>query len=389
MANKFWYLPLEIQKSRYTEQLCGKWIPDAFEKVAPDSMEFEMVEGDPVPSQIKVGHVLDATGRGKYSLTQVNKFLTEIEKGNVKDGDVIYLQDFWTPGVEAIWYALDLYGIDTEVYSMLHAQSVDEYDFTHKMKDWMRPYELGLDRASTGIFVGSSIHKDQLREAGFQAPIHTVSLPLGRDEVVSRMGEMTPYSQKENSVVFSSRLDWEKQPRFMMDVAKEFLKRNPDWNWYVTTSGKEFRSSEQDIVDKLYQLNEEQPRFKPLANLSKEEYYDTLKRSKIQFNSSLQDYVSWTLLEASVAGCNVVYPDFRSFPECVPDELRYGHQDKDDAVRKLEQTANVSFQHPEVGQVSHIADTGRLLEMYVMTNRHRDEVNVWKDYQDWDRKLRD
>ena len=44
----------------------------------------------------------------------------------VQDGDIIFLQDYWTQGVEAIWYALDLYGYkDIKVYTMCHAQSVD------------------------------------------------------------------------------------------------------------------------------------------------------------------------------------------------------------------------------------------------------------------------
>jgi hypothetical protein len=38
-----------------------------------------------------------------------------------------------------------------------------------------------LDKRMTGIFVGSTIHRDQLREAGFEAPIHVVSLPLHQE----------------------------------------------------------------------------------------------------------------------------------------------------------------------------------------------------------------
>jgi len=48
---------------------------------------------------------------------------------------------------------------------MCHAQSVDTYDFTYTMKEWMRPIELGYDKMFKygGIFVGSSIHKKQLK----------------------------------------------------------------------------------------------------------------------------------------------------------------------------------------------------------------------------------
>jgi hypothetical protein len=79
-------------------------------------------------------------------LSQCNNFLDKIRTAKVKDGDVIFLQDYWTSGIDSIFYALDSYGYkNIKVYAMLHAQSVDEYDFTYMMKDWMRFYELGLD----------------------------------------------------------------------------------------------------------------------------------------------------------------------------------------------------------------------------------------------------
>ena len=163
---KVFYFGLEPLKARYTYQLCKEWMPATFETYK-DKLQFIDIEGDFDPDQeIKVGAVLDAIGRGKYSLTQCERFLQHIYDGDVEDGDVIFLQDYWTPGLDAIWYALDLYGINVKVYGMLHAQSVDEYDFTYDMKDWMRPYELGLDKRLTGIFVGSSIHK-ALKRNGF------------------------------------------------------------------------------------------------------------------------------------------------------------------------------------------------------------------------------
>ena len=168
MKRNLFYFGLEPLKARYTYQLCKEWMPKTFEKY-DDKLNFIDVEGEFDPDcEIKVGAVLDAIGRGKYSLSQCQNFLQMLYNDKVQDGDIIFLQDYWTPGVEAIWYALDLYGYkNVKVYTMLHAQSVDEYDFTYPMRDWMRPYELGLDKRLTGIFVGSSIHKEQLRQAGF------------------------------------------------------------------------------------------------------------------------------------------------------------------------------------------------------------------------------
>ena len=76
--------------------------------------------------------------------------------------------------------------LNWNIYAMLHAQSVDEYDFTYPMRTWMRGFELGLDKRMTGIFVGSSIHKEQLREAGFESPIHVVSLPIHKQATLDK-----------------------------------------------------------------------------------------------------------------------------------------------------------------------------------------------------------
>lgn len=378
--NTFWYFPLEIQESRYTNQLCNFWIPDAFKNInnkLNNKFNFRSIKGKNVPSQIKVGQVLDATGRGKYSLSQVYNFLQEIENNKVKDNDIIYLQDYWTPGIEAIWYALDLYNIKVKVYSMCHAQSVDIYDFTYPMRKWMRLYELGLDKVSTGIFVGSSIHKQQLKKAGFSSPIHVVSLPLGLDEVSSRMGITNKNIKKSNSVIFSSRLDKEKQPEFMLEIAEKFLKDNPNWKWYITTSGKEFRSSIPNFVEKLKLKSKQIKNLYVLSNLTKEEYYELLKKSKIQFNCSLQDYVSWTLLEASTAGCDICYPNFRSFPECISKDRLYKHQDKDSALKLLNKM--VKEDKFKKHNMHIISNKGRLIEMEIMLNDIKKEYNIWKE----------
>ena len=109
MKRNVFYFGLEPLKARYTYQLCEEWMPKTFE-VYKDRLNFIPMPGEFDPDQeIKVGAVLDAIGRGKYSLTQCQNFLKMIYDGVVKDGDIIFMQDYWTPGLDAIWYALDLY----------------------------------------------------------------------------------------------------------------------------------------------------------------------------------------------------------------------------------------------------------------------------------------
>lgn len=374
MKRRLFYFGLEPLKARYTYQLCKEWMPATFEPYK-DRLEFIEVEGEFDPDQeIKVGAVLDAIGRGKYSLSQCNKFLQMIYDGTVRDGDIIYLQDYWTPGLDAIWYALDLYKINVKVYAMLHAQSVDEYDFTYPMSNWMRHYELGLDKRMTAIFVGSTIHKEQLRAAGFISPIHVVSLPIHKRATISKLPK--GIYDKKNVVVYSSRFDKEKNPFFMFKVAEEFLNNNPGWEWHVTTSGKEFRSMLPGVIDAMNSLAERQPRFKLLKGLTKEEYYTELATCRIQFNTSLQDYVSWTVIEATAFGADIVYPNFRSFPEFVDETRMYKAFDWRDALVVLHRAILSPRNHYDIVEKS---DLGRRMEGYIIANDYTNEICIWHE----------
>ena len=385
MTNKetptVWYFGLEPLKARYTYQLSKEWMPATFKPYEKaGKLTFVDVPGEyDLDQQIKVGAVLDAVGRGKFAMSQCSNFLDMLNIDQVKDGDVLFLQDYWHPGIESILYALDLYDINVKIYAMLHAQSVDEYDFTWPMRKWMRGFELGLDKRMAGIFVGSTVHRDQLREAGFEAPIHVVSLPLHKKLTQAKLPNFIPGKyKKENVVVYSSRLDKEKNPFFMMEVAKKFLKENNVWEWHVTTSGKEFKSMLPGVIEAMYKLAEEQPRFKLLNNLTKKEYYTELADAKIQFNSSLQDYVSWTVLESTTFGCDLVFPDFRSFPEFIPSDRMYKPFNVKSAVAVLNRvctgsSTGIYYNYPD------LADLGRRMEAYIIANDVTQEINVWHE----------
>jgi glycosyltransferase involved in cell wall biosynthesis len=372
---KLFYFGLEPLKARYTYQLSKEWMPATFEPYA-NELEFIDVEGEFDPDQqIKIGAVLDAVGRGKFAMSQCANFLDMLNRDEVKDGDIIFLQDYWHPGIESILYAIDLYGIDLKIYSMLHAQSVDEYDFTYPMRNWMRGFELGLDKRMTGIFIGSTVHKEQLREAGFTAPIHVVSLPIHKQATLSKLPGYNSLDKKD-VVVYSSRLDKEKNPFFMMEVAKEFLKQKPDFEWHVTTSGKEFRSMLPGAIDALNKLAEEEPRFKLLNGLTKEEYYTELATCKIQFNSALQDYVSWTVIEATAFGADIVYPNFRSFPEFVDSDRMYKPFDVQSAIDTIHDVLENIKTHYDIVDTS---DLGRQMEGYIIANDYDKEICVWHE----------
>lgn len=371
-----WYLPLEIVKSRYTEQLCKYWIPQGIKKYINKNDRYKVIKGESINTEIKVGCVLDATGRGIFSLTQVSNFLKEIRKGNVKDNDILYIQDFWTPGLEAIQYALDLYKIKLKVYSMCHAQSVDEYDFTYIMKDWIRYIEKGYDKLHKygGIFVASSIHKEQLKKIGFKSNIHVVSLPFGKNEVEKRIKNYK--KNNKNAIIFSSRLDKEKNPLFMLKIAKKFLKKYPNWKFYITTSGKELRSNMKGVISQIRNFAKLNDRFIIKERISKNNYYKLLCNCKIQLNTSFQDYVSWTVIEASICDCDLCYPNFRSFPEFILKDRMYKPWKINSVIQVLDNCIENPKQHKWIANISNY---GRLKECEIICNGNKKEINIWKE----------
>ena len=375
MKRKIFYFGLESLASRYTGQLTNEWAPTAFATFS-DKIEFVNIPGDVNEhGDVAVGMVLDAVGRGIYSMSQVQYFLNLIRKGQVKENDIVYFADYWTPGLESIFYALDLYKIkNVKFYARNWAQSMDEYDFTYGMRDWMRWYELGLDSKLSGIFCGSTEHKNLMVQAGFKTPIHVLNLPVHKQLTLAKSGNMN--FKKRNVVAYTSRLDKEKNPYFMLSVAEKFLDMHPEWEWVVTTSSSKLRSNVPGVTDAVYDLAKRNSRFKVHENLSKEQYYQVLGEASIQFNSALQDWVSFTCIEATMYGCDIVYPDFRSFKEFIPKDRKYHAFDVDDAVYTLSYAKDTLRNY---SYISDLADLGLHLEGYIMANDIETELNVWQE----------
>lgn len=380
------YLPLEPVQSRYTHDLCNEkdgWMTMTLRN-ARKWRAFHYVNPGVGGSRtdVKTGAVLDAYTRSVYSVAQCARVCRMIDDGLLKNGDVLYLQDFWTPGLEAILYCMELCKVKLNIFAMVHAQSVDQYDFTYPMRDWMRPIELGYARAMRGLFVASSIHKEQLQLAGVTTPIHVVSLPYDHKTAGKKYAVPGGDMAKLDQVIYSSRIDSEKQPEFMVEVAGKFLAERPDWKWVVTTSAAKLRSyNNPRAVTLLRQMAKRNKRFIIKEGLTKQQYHDELAVSRIQFNCSLQDYVSWTLIEAAHHCCMPVYPNFRSFPEALPPYCLYKAFNPISALSRLRQAADMrTFESIRASchdQVIESTSRGRQMIANRITAADTGEVNVW------------
>lgn len=318
---RIFYCPLEAYKERYTMQLSAPVTGWLERNWIAAGIDYVRVEGDRQhePVNITTGVALDAVGRSTMCFAQVIKLLDLLPTMN--EDDVIYFDDFWHPGIEAIAYAASVMGMPIpKMYANLWAQSVDEHDFTYPMRKWMRHFEKGFGELLAGIFVACPMLRALVVDGGI-APahkVHAVGHPFSSEEVKSRMPELP--ESRTDTVVFSSRWDTEKDPKFFLAVVDAVLKTRPDTNFVICSSHTTLRSNDQKLLDRLQaSIKRCKGRLMVFEGLSKEDYYATLADSKVQMNTALQDWISFTMLEASCAGTYPLYPNYRSFPEV----LRY------------------------------------------------------------------
>jgi len=169
--------------------------------------------------------------------------------------------------------------------------------------------------------------------------VHVVGLPFCSEEVLLRCPqgyrcliegkdfegnklknsagqEVNLWSPRKNQVVFSSRWDEEKCPEFFCELTDYVLQMKPETKFVVCTSAPQLRSNDPILLELADSYANKYPNnFEVKTGLSKEGYYQTLCESKVQFNCADQDWVSFTLLEASTCGCFPIYPRYKSFPE--------------------------------------------------------------------------
>ena len=342
-----YYVPLESYKERYTMQWSAPgtgWLERNWNRHGLPYKRVDPLFGIKNSAlTIDTGLVLDVSKRIKQCFCQVEEIVRLAVNGTLGNYDVIYFDDFWHPGIEALPYTFDQLGIKPRMYAFCHAQSVDEFDFTYGMRHWMRSFEKGIGNILTGIFVNSTLLADLLADAEIKErdKIHVIGHIFSSDEVKERMPD-NQNQPKKPQVIFSSRWDTEKNPKFFLAVADAVLssphERAKEIEFTVCTSSQTLKSNDPENIACLYRAMKKWPGQITLhENLSKEQYYQLLFQARIQMNTASQDWVSICLLEASVAGCYPIYPYYRSFPQAFRNkvEFLYGHLNVEDAVSKI------------------------------------------------------
>lgn len=362
------YLPLEPYVERYTWFMSAKngWAETTLKE---NGLEFTRVDGKTLGCSIKNGVVLDACGRSYYAMSQMMEMVSLLNNGSVKDGDIVYVEDFWHPGIESLFYIRHLLGLKFKIGTFIHAQSIDDTDFAYAMRDWMRPIEQGYGTGYDFIFTCSYILRDLCinNRIGTPKTVFKVGLPYNSKRLLEQLDISCEniINSNKDYVLFASRFDDEKDPMFFLDVVEEcpdieFKLVNPRKNRPITNNEK--------VIKRLSKLLE-----RPNSNLQlvdtsdKKTYYETVMNAKVMFNCANQDWVSWTLLEGITFRCLPLYPIWKDFPYELNYDRRYLYNKRDlnDCVNKLRSLMTQEFDD-NLNEVVEFHDKSFITYMKIM-----------------------
>lgn len=337
---KLFYMGLEPYEGRYTLQL-QDWSTEVYDR---RGLDYTVVPGQTIDNTkaISVGQVLDAHGRSYFGMSQLMNLVQLHRNGEITAEDVIFFEDMFQPGMEALPYIMCQVPEEQRprIYLRCLAQAIDPDDFVHVwgMSKWMSLYEQMCNEIpNVHILATNEEMVAHMKIANWNAPIYNISgLSFGKAEVQSRVdNNIKPFSERSDRVVFAARFDQEKQPDFFMDVIEEVHKTMPHVEFAVLSGGP-LRSNNPRYLKRASQMAAD-GKLTILEDLQKNDYYNVVNDSKVLFNCALQDWVSNTVSEADALGCNVVYPAYRSFPETFANDYSrlYTPWSKDDAVDKI------------------------------------------------------
>jgi glycosyltransferase involved in cell wall biosynthesis len=317
------HVPLERYKQRMTESL-HDWETESFGKIF--NVKTVVPDENATVMDIQSGRVLDSVGRPLWSLKQTQKLLSM-----GKDLGKIYFSDFYHSGLDALAYS----GYSFQAFAFCWAQTFDQYDFTRQLHlSWMRPYEIMAFDIYHKVFVACEGLKDLIITAipalAYDDKVKVVGLPFNSAYVKKQL-DVRLCPKDPIDVVYTSRWDEEKQPGLFLDVVASTRGK-----FAVCTGSDDLRGTATGAIKRALEL-EERGKLTIYRNCTKAQYYAVLSRSHVQANTGLQDWVSFTLLEALTFGCYPLYPNHRSFPETLlyQDEYLYAPGEITSLQRKL------------------------------------------------------
>lgn len=283
------YLPLEKIDQRYTTHL-DRDIESYFRK----HPKLEALKYYPPCTirPLKPGQFLEASTTIEFKSKQLADVAAGYYLDQIESGDVVWTSDLWFPGIESIPYLNLFHKKDVKLRGLLHAGSWTDTDSVRGLERWAKNFEDIILDISDKIYVASKFIKEDLIQKRFVDPNKLIVTPFPLD---SNIVKFKNSSLKEDIIIFNGRNHTEKQPWLFDELQYKLKYKYPNCKF-------------------IWTLNE---------NLTKEEYYKLLAKSKIVVSFALQENFGYGIAEAVFLGCVPVLPNRLVYPEFYKHDTLY------------------------------------------------------------------
>lgn len=341
---------LESYKERYT-YWWKDYIPREFSKYT----DVQVIEGEPLTSTVDTGTVLDAGGTNYYKASQLKIICDMFSHGEIKNRDKFFICDIWFPGIEMIRYMSDLYKIEVQIYGIWHAGSITIGNFASVMHDWSKYFEIGFLNLCDKVFVGSDYSRQSIidrlllmnlpeyKVKEISEKIHAYGMPLD-------YGYLQQFSsEKENIILYPHRPDTEKgidQYLNMIDYLSMKWSQFDKFKFIFCTSRKEYSPSSEMIKVRLIAFLGRYNNISIRSDLSKEEYYRLLGRSKFVISTTLEENFGYCIVEGIALRCIPIVPNAFSYPEILEHDTRFLYNSYVEAcniIINIDKTENIDL----------------------------------------------
>ena len=299
--NTLWIVDIEPLDNRYTKQ----WqthIPNLANQTLGDKYKVVnlpgMAEGYSRPQR---GAFFNFAATCEYKASQAAGIARLFNHGEVKAGDVFFFTDAWNQTVHSVRYMSELLKIPVKIVGIWHAGWYDPTDIlgeTIRNTNWVYHLESSMANAYDLNLFGTLQHLEKFLRVHHDVDTDAFAVcgyPL------EYIRELKNTSKKENIVVFPHRLNADKAPH-VFDAIRNYV------------------HDELHRKDILFFKTQEQ-------DLSKDGYYEFLKRCKVVFSANKHENLGIGTFEAMTAGCIPLVPDKLSYAEMYPALFKYACHD--------------------------------------------------------------
>ncbi len=294
MKKQLIIISLDPLPSRYTLEWFSH-LPKIFQKKLGSDYQVIQINGQTKSSKCTQGGFLDFEATNMWKSEQISFFFRMMKEGQIQDDAIILFTDAWNPTAIQLKYTKDLCKKNWKLIGIWHAGSYDPNDFLGRIdnKVWAENFENSLFSAYDLNWFATDFHVNLWKKSRLfdENKIIRSGFPM---EYIPEIFNHNPldYSylkEKEDMIVFPARIAPEKQPHIFEKIAEMM----PEYKFVMCCK----------------------------ENMNKEQYHETLRKSKLMLSFSLQETLGITQYEGMAAKCFSLVPNHLSYSEMYPKHL--------------------------------------------------------------------